>query len=118
MPDPGADRVPAAYRGPSFAQVLAETAIRDAGAFAWRAGPPDAVPAVSRGSEEAWLGDGSRVAVWPSAGSWVAAYLPAGSAQATVVALGRRPSFAEAAVLGRLAATVVGSGRTATRASA
>jgi hypothetical protein len=92
----------------TFAQVLAETAIRDAGVFAWRRA--DGVPAAvaGQGGEEAWFGDGSRVSVWPASGSWMAAYASAGARDATVIVLARQPSFVEAAVLGRLADEVIG----------
>jgi hypothetical protein len=92
----------------TFAQVLAETAIRDAGVYAWRRVGTDPGLAAGEGSEDAWFGDGSRVSVWRAAGSWMAAYAGSGTRDATVIVLARQPTFVEAAVLGRLADTVIG----------
>jgi len=100
------DAAPARHRSGhavSFAQVLAEATIRDAGAIAWRHVPARSFTIPDGAVEDTRMADGSRVAVWPAAGAWVAAWARPGGEAVAVVALPDRPSVADAASLARLA---------------
>lgn len=83
----------------SFAQVLAEATIADAGVLAWRQVPVRGFAVPEAAVEEARLADGSRVAVWPAAGAWVAACTRPGATAVAVLAFGERPSVADALAL-------------------
>lgn len=95
----------------SFAQVLAEATIADAGVLAWREVPVRGFAVPEAAVEEARMADGSRVAVWPTAGAWVAACTRPGDTAVAVLAFGRRPSVADALALAPLAAAAAGTRR-------
>ncbi|MEI7742795.1 MAG: hypothetical protein WCK58_03470 [Chloroflexota bacterium] len=86
----------------SFAQVLAEATIEDAGVMAWRQVPASFFEVPAGAVEDARTADGSRVTVWPAAGAWVAACARPGAADVTVVALPARPTVTDAAALAML----------------
>jgi hypothetical protein len=92
----------------SFAQVLAETVIGEAGAIAWNRVPAQAFSVPASAVEDASLADGSRIAVWPDAGAWVAACARPGTADVAVVAMFERPSVADAFAAVMLAETIAG----------
>ena len=93
----------------SFAQILAEATIADAGVLAWRHVPVRGFALPEVAVEDTRLADGSRVAVWPAAGAWVAACTRPGAAAVAVLAFGERPSVADALVLAPLADAAAGS---------
>lgn len=95
----------------SFAQVLAEATIEDAGVLAWRQVPVRAFAVPEAAVEDARLADGSRVAVWPAAGAWVAACARPGAAAVAVLAFGARPSVADALALAPHADAAAGTAR-------
>jgi hypothetical protein len=99
----------------SFAQVLAETTIADAGVLAWRRVPTRGFAVPDGAVEDARLGDGSRVAVWPAAGAWVAACARPGAADVALLALADRPSVTDAVELARLADAAAGVARATLR---
>jgi hypothetical protein len=102
---------PSVYRpraAVSFAQVLAEATIQDAGAIAWRQVPSRTFIVPDFAVEDVRMPDGSRVAVWPTAGAWVAACARPGAAGVAVVAITDRPSVTDALGLARLADEAAG----------